>query len=137
MASLLRSHYVLAVPDLDRSRRWYERVLGCSADEVDPGNWVFMIRDGVVFMLGRCPDATPVQELGDHQYFAYLVVDDVDAFYAQASAALSEAGGEVLKSPRDEHWGMREMALRTIDGHRMTIAQNIGKPSEAWPTGDA
>ncbi len=122
MASILRSHYVLAVPDLDRSRRWYERVLGCEGDEVDPGNWVFMRLPPVMFMLGRCPDAIPAPDLGDHQYFAYLVVDDVDAFYAQAQAAIPEVGGEVLNSPRDKPWGMREMALRTVDGHRMTIA---------------
>lgn len=125
MATILRAHIVLAVPDLDRSRRWYEAVLGCVADEVDPGNWVFMARDGLVFMLGRCPDAIPVPDLGDHQYVAYLVVDDVDAFHGIAAAAMPEFGGAILKPPRDEAWGMREMALRTADGHRLMLATNI------------
>ncbi|MEZ6233850.1 MAG: VOC family protein [Phycisphaerales bacterium] len=135
MATIQRAHIVLAVPDLDRSRRWYEAVLGCVADEVDPGNWVFMVRDSVVFMLGRCPDAIPVADLGDHQYVAYLVVDDVDAFHGVAAAAMAGGGvgGAILKPPRDEAWGMREMALRTADGYRMMVATNIGRASLAWP----
>ncbi|MCA9303997.1 MAG: VOC family protein [Phycisphaerales bacterium] len=116
--SIQSAHYVLAVHDLDRSRDWYERVLGCETEIVDDGNWMFFSRDGVTFMCGRCADAIDPNDLGDHQYFAYLVVDDVDAFHARAV----EAGAEVRKPPRDEPWGMREMALRTVDGHRMMLA---------------
>ncbi len=133
---VLTNHHVLAVPDLERSRRWYERVLGCRADDVDPGNWVFMHRDAVVFLLGRCPDAIAVPELGDHQYFAYLVVDDVDAFHARAVDGIADAGGEVLGAPQDRPWGMREFALRTVDGHRLMVATNIGRPNRAWPGPD-
>lgn len=115
------NHYVLAVPDLQRSRDWYERVLGCETEVIDPENWLFFHRDGVNFMCGRCPDATPIAELGDHQYFAYLVVDDVDAFHERAE----REHAEILKQPRDEPWGMREMALRTVDGHRMTLATKL------------
>ncbi len=135
MPAILRSHYVLAVPDLDRSQAWYEGVLGCTADVVDPGNWVFMQRDVVVFQLGRCPDAIPIPTLGDHQYFGYLVVDDVDAWHEQAAANIDRCGGEIRKKPKDEPWGMREMALQTVDGHRLMVGQNIGRPSEQWPVG--
>lgn len=115
------NHYVLAVRDLERSRDWYERMLGCDTEVVDEGNWLFFSRDGVTFMCGRCPDAIDPQDLGDHQYFAYLVVDDVDAFHARAI----ECGGEVIKAVRDEPWGMREMGLRTVDGHRIMLAQRL------------
>lgn len=118
---ILRNHYVLAVHDLERSRDWYERVLGCQADEVDPGNWVFMDAGGVSFMLGRCPDAIAPHDTGDHSYFAYLVVDDVDAFHERAKSA----GADIMKAPTDEAWNMREMALRTVDGHRMMIATRL------------
>lgn len=124
---ILRNHYVLAVADLDASAAWYERVLGATRDDVDPGNWAFMGVGSVTFMLGRCPDAIPVKDLGDHQYFAYLVVDDVDAFHQRAA----EAGADVLFGPQDQDWGMREMALRTVDGHRLMIAQNLAKESGA------
>lgn len=138
MPAILRNHYVLAVADLERSRRWYERVLGCKSDEVDPGNWIFVGTDGVVFMLGRCPEAMPVADLGDHQYFAYLVVDDVEAFHRRAVEHIADgAGGEVLTALSNKPWGMREFALRTVDGHRLMIAQNIGGPSRAWPKAQA
>ena len=72
-------------------------------------------------MLGRCPDVPEARELGDHSYVAYLHVDDVDEFYSRAIAA----GAEVLKAPKDEPWGMRELALRSPDGHRFMLGQTI------------
>lgn len=113
------NHYVLAVHDLQRSRDWYERVLGCTTEVVDEGNWLFFSRDGVTFMCGQCPDAIDPQDLGDHQYFAYLVVDDLSAFHQRAR----DADAQICKQPTDEPWGMREMGLRTIDGHRIMLAQ--------------
>jgi predicted enzyme related to lactoylglutathione lyase len=112
---------VLAVHDLDRSSMWFTQVLGCDTTEPDPGNWVFCTSGAVTFMLGRCPDAVPATELGDHSYVAYLTVDEVDAFYDRAVAA----GAEVLKAPTDEPWRRREMALRSPDGHRFMLGQRI------------
>ena len=119
--TVVQQHYVLAVRDLNASVAWYRNALGCREDVVDPGNWVFMRRDGVTFMLGSCPEATPASDLGDHSYFAYLVVDDVDAYHKR----LKGAEADVLSPPSDKPWGMREMAVRTIDGHRMMLAHAI------------
>jgi len=116
---LLGADPVLAVHDLEASARWYLEVLGCSRLDPDPGNWVFCRSGAVTFHLGRCPDAARALDIGDHSYLAYLAVDDVDAFHRRASAA----GAEVLKAPRDEPWGRREMALRSPDGHRFMLAQ--------------
>lgn len=118
MTKILRHHYVLAVHELARTRDWYERVLGCTGEEVDQGNWLFLHLGDVTFMCGCCPDALAPSDLGDHSYFAYLVVDDVDALYARAA----REHAEILQVPRDEPWGMREMAVRSVDGHRMMIA---------------
>jgi uncharacterized glyoxalase superfamily protein PhnB len=112
---------VLAVHDLDLSAAWYRDVLGCELDDVDPGNWCFCRAGDVTFMLGRCPDVPSASELGDHSYVAYLHVEDVDGFYRRAVAA----GAEVLKPPRDESWGMREIGLRSPDGHRFMLGQSI------------
>jgi uncharacterized glyoxalase superfamily protein PhnB len=49
------------------------------------------------------------------------VVDDLDAMHAR----LVENHAEVLKAPRAEPWGMRELALRTADGHRIMLGQPI------------
>lgn len=111
---------VLAVHDLTRSADWYVRVLGCERSEPDPGNWVFCKTGTVTFMLGRCPDVVPAFEMGDHSYVAYLRVDSVDEFHARAR----DEGAEILKAPRDEPWGMREMALRSPDGHRFMLGQS-------------
>lgn len=118
---ILRSNPVLAVHDLDRSSAWYRDVLACELDDVDPGNWRFCRAGNVMFMLGRCPQVPPASELGDHSYVAYLDVDDVDAFYRRAIAA----GAEVLKAPHDQPWGMRELALRSPDGHRFMLGQRV------------
>ncbi len=118
---ITRSYPVLAVHDLDRSGAWYRDVLGCELDDVAPGDWRFCRAGAVMFMLGRCPDVPPASELGDHSYVAYLSVDDVDAFHARAVAA----GAGVLQAPQDQPWGMRELALRSPDGHRFTLGQPI------------
>lgn len=115
------SHPVLAVHDLERSGAWYRDVLGCKLDDPDPGNWRFCRTGDVIFMLGRCPHVPPARELGDHSYVAYLNVDDVDALYTHAVAV----GADVLKAPTDEPWGMREIGLRSPDGHRFMVGQPI------------
>lgn len=112
---------MLAVRDLGVATEWFVRVLGCAAREVDPGNWTFCTNGDVTFMLGRCPDATPAAELGDHSYVAYLTVVDVDAFHRRAA----DAGERGLKQPVDQPWGMREMMLHSPDGHRFMIGEPI------------
>jgi predicted enzyme related to lactoylglutathione lyase len=118
---LLGSAPVLAVHDLAHSADWYRRVLDCETSEPDPGNWLFCRAGDVTFMLGRCPDALPASELGDHSYVAYLYVDGVDEAFQRAQVE----GATILKTPRDEPWGRREMALRSPDGHRFMLGEAI------------
>lgn len=117
---IARNHYVLAVHDLARTRDWYTRVLGCTSEDVDPGNWVFLKTDSVTFMAGHCPDALAPSELGDHSYFAYLVVDRVDDWAERAQ----KAGASFIKPLTTEPWGMREFGVRTVDGHRIMLGQS-------------
>jgi uncharacterized glyoxalase superfamily protein PhnB len=120
-ARVLGSDPVLAVHDLAASSQWYVRVLGCAVSEPDPGNWTFCKTGSVTFMLGRCPQALPATEIGDHSYVAYLTVTDVDGFHRRAVAE----GAEILKEPTNEPWGRREMALRSPDGHRFMLGEAI------------
>ena len=83
---------MLAVPDLQRSAAFYRDVLGFE-----------------------------VRVIGDHSYFAYLVVDDVDGYHRQVVAA----GAEIVKPLATEPWGMREFGLRTADGHRIMVGQEM------------
>ena len=113
--------FVLAVPDLKRSVAYFEGVLGFARDWNDGDNWQALSRGGVRLMLGHCPDALPPRDLGDHSYFAYLDVDDLDAFHAE----IAPRGAVVLSAPADKPWGRREMAVATPDGHRMMFGQYL------------
>jgi predicted enzyme related to lactoylglutathione lyase len=114
---ITRHAYVLAVPDLDRSAAFYRDTLGFTVHEMGDSGWRMFVKDDCWIMAGACPDALPARELGDHSYFAYLTVDDVDAYHARAAGV----GAEVIKPLRDEPWGMREFGLRTVDGHRIMV----------------
>lgn len=119
---MIRSHrYVIAVHDLERSSRFYRDVLGFEVREIGDPGWRFFTRDGCTIMAGECRDAAAPADLGDHAYFAYLEVDDVDALFERVRAR----GGAITKPLRDEPWRMREFGLRTADGHRIMIGQPI------------
>ena len=77
--------YVLAVPDLAPTARWWTQCMGFEA-WLDVEGWAFLRRDGCYLRIGECPDAIPPRDLGDHQYFAYVELDDVDAYHAETLA---------------------------------------------------
>jgi predicted enzyme related to lactoylglutathione lyase len=116
-----RAIFVIAVPNLVRSAAFYRDVLGFEIKEIGDPGWRMYVRDECRIMAGECPDAVPIAELGDHAYFAYLVVDDVDAYHERAASA----GAEIVKPLANEGWGMREFGLRTADGHRVMVGQDI------------
>jgi uncharacterized glyoxalase superfamily protein PhnB len=118
--------FVLAVPDLARSSAFYRDVLGFEIHELAPG-WLMYTSGSCRIMAGECPDAIPPRELGDHSYFGYLVVEDVDEYHQRAV----EKGIEIVKPLHDEPWGMREFGLRTVDGHRVMIGSRRGQASQA------
>jgi catechol 2,3-dioxygenase-like lactoylglutathione lyase family enzyme len=107
--------YVIAVLDLERSARYYRDVLGFEVREIGDPGWRFFIRDECFIMAGECRDAIDPHKLGDHSYFAYLQVDEIDQFYE----ALIAKGVVVVKKLRNEPWNMREFGIRTVDGHRI------------------
>jgi catechol 2,3-dioxygenase-like lactoylglutathione lyase family enzyme len=117
---ILENHYVLAVPDVRESARFYVEKLGFQI-VADPPGWIFVSKDSCMIMLGECPDDIHPGELGCHNYFAYLRVDDVDAYHEELRAK----GVEPLSGPTGEPWGMRELAIRTSDGHRIKFGQEI------------
>lgn len=116
-----RTIYVLAAPDLEKSAEFFRDVLGFTIHEIGDQGWRMFVRDNCRIMAGHCPDAIPPSELGDHSYFGYFVVDDVDDYYGMVTSK----GAEVIKPLRTEKWGMREFGVRTIDGHRIMIGQDL------------
>jgi catechol 2,3-dioxygenase-like lactoylglutathione lyase family enzyme len=120
VARVARTSFVLAVPDLARSVAHWCDVLGFSAQARFEG-WCFVGRDGCRIMLGECPEAIPPGELGDHAYFGYIELDDLDRYHEEIAAR----GATILAPPADRPWGMREMPVRTVDGHRVMFAQTL------------
>ena len=108
--------YVLAVPDLGRSSEFYRDVLGFEIRELASG-WLLYVSGTCRIMAGECPDALSPRQLGDHSYFGYFVVDDVDEYYLRATAL----DAEIVKDLKTESWGMREFGIRTADGHRIML----------------
>lgn len=119
--AILQNHYVLAVHDVRKSAEFYVRALGFEVFAEPPG-WIFVRKDRCTIMLGECPDDLHPSQLGCHSYFAYLLVDDLDACHAKIrTSGLAARLGEITAQP----WGMRELALTTPDGHRIMLGQPI------------
>ena len=114
--------FVLAVPDLERSAAYYRDVLGFRVQWEEASDWRLVERDGVRVMLGHCPKDIRASELGSHSWFGYLEVDDVDALQAEIVAR-----GGICSAPRDTHYGMREVVVTTVDGHRIVFGQEARK----------
>ena len=98
-------------------RRFERRDVG---DESD--GWSWLSRDSFRVGLGECAASTPASALGDHSYFAYVTVQDIDGLYAELTAR----GVPIMAPPATKPWGMREFAVRTPDGHRMTFGSEGG-----------
>jgi len=118
---ITKTRYVIAVQDLAKSAAFYRDVLGFAIQEIGDPGWRFFVKDACCIMAGECVDAMPARETGDHSYFAYIDVDDIDAYCAQ----VKKAGAELIKDLRSEPWGMREFGIRTVDGHRIMFGQQL------------
>ena len=112
---------MLPVLDVERSAAFYREVLGFEIRVMGDPGWRMYVRDACRIMAGECRDATPVAQLGDHSYFAYLVVDDIDALHGKVAAARAD----FVKALATEPWGMREFGVRTVDGHRIMFGQEV------------
>ena len=116
-----RTMYVLAVNDLARSARYYQDQLGFTIREIGDDGWRIFEREGCQIMAGHCHNALPPAELGDHNYFAYIGVDNADDYFHEFNAK----DVEFTKQLKSEPWQMREFGIRTIDGHRIMFGQEL------------
>ena len=121
MPTFTKTHFVLAVPNLRVSAEFYRSVLDFAVREIGDPGWLFFERDNCRIMAGECPAAIPPKDLGDHSYFGYIVVTDIEEFYESVRAAK----GELIKTLRNEPWGMCEFGVRTCDGHRIMFGSSL------------
>jgi len=121
MPKVLKTRFVIAVQDLQKSAAFYRDVLGFSVHAIPDPGFLFYSSGECTIWAGLCPDALPPAELGDHSYFAYLEMDDINLFYDSVRAR----GATISKTIRNVRWGMREFGLVTADGHRIMFASPI------------
>jgi catechol 2,3-dioxygenase-like lactoylglutathione lyase family enzyme len=112
-----RQHPGLAVPDVAAAVEFYTKRLG--------------FRPG--FTWGGDPPTFAGVNLGEFQVFlqkgtpspegcsVYFVVDDADALYEFHRAQ----GVEVLVTPDDRNYGLRDYTVRDLNGYRLTFGHNV------------
>ena len=109
--------YRIAIPasDLDRSRAFYEQVLGLDADATVPtrlyfhcGDFIVAVVDGSTRVVHPLPDDL------------YLATDELDDVFDRAVAA-----GATITAPIDVRpWGERSFYCTDPDGHRLCFVDD-------------
>lgn len=115
-----QTEHVLAVPNLTQSERWWRQAMKFETVFITPG-WVFMASGGARLRLGECPVALPAHALGDHSYFAFFHVTEIDSL----AERLRNMDAIIRSGPTDQPWGLREMAVESPDGHRFMLGQPV------------
>ncbi|MFW5697816.1 MAG: VOC family protein [Fimbriimonadaceae bacterium] len=120
MPNLIAPEYVLAVHSCAEISDYFQKKLGFTENFALGDDWRFLSRGACKLRLGQCVDAIHPQDLGDHSYFAYVIVDDVRDLHAE----FKQKGAILIHDdPIDQPWGHREFGVRTPEGHRMMFAQ--------------
>jgi uncharacterized glyoxalase superfamily protein PhnB len=115
---VIHTRHVLAVKDLKIETDYYINKLGFERDFTAPG-WEFLSFGGFKVMLGECVDAMLAGDTGDHSYYAHVLVEDVDNVFDE----FASNNAVIIAKPQNKPWGIREFAVRTPDGHRITFGQ--------------
>lgn len=115
------------IDDVERSKRYYERVFDTQAIYEDADAVAFQFDNTVINMLRSSAaheliePAAVADEAAGTRFQLTIWVDDADATYAE----LSSRGAEFINGPMDREWGMRTAAFADPDGHIWEIAENI------------
>ncbi len=115
---VLASRVLLHPADFDRTFRFYAETVGLHLyREFGSGSTrgaVFFIGGGYLELSGRSEAAAPTEKLG-----LWWQVRDIDAEFARLEAA----GIEVVESPVDKPWGLREARVVDPDGLLLVLVQ--------------
>ncbi len=120
MSDILASTFVLAVNDLELSKKFFMEKLGF-AENMSVDGWSFLSRGACKLRLGDCPGIRPMSDAQDHSWFAYLHVQDAAQLYNE----IVENRVEIWHELADKPWGMREFAIVTPDGHRIVFGEKL------------
>jgi len=125
----------LFVSDVDRSKAWYQHVLGLSLVFEDDNSAVVKMDNLVVNLLdrGEAPELIAPAPVGRpdgaaRALFTLWVVDT-----AGVVEQLRKRGATIVNGPLDRPWNMRTACFADPDGHLWEIAQPINQGDEAPP----
>ncbi len=115
---------VIFVEDVDRSREFYDGLLGQEVN-IDMGLNVsfkggfalWQVDHASEMIYGHAPDRT--DRLGRQNFELYFETPDLDAL----SVRLSEAGVEFVQSLREQPWGQRVFHVHDPDGHVVELGE--------------
>lgn len=114
---------VLAVRDHRASAAYYRDVLGFTIVHEDD-DWIFLERDAARIHLGNCPDVIHASEIGYHNAFATILVENLDALEAEFHAK-----GALFRQPIMEKEEWRDFVITTPDGHVIVFGQLPDPPT--------
>ena len=120
VSEILTATFVLAVNDLELSKKFYMEKLGF-AEDLSVDGWSFLSRGACKLRLGDCPGIKPMSDAPDHSWFAYLHVQDAANLYNEVVKKRVEIWHQLADKP----WGMREFAIVTPDGHRIVFGERL------------
>ncbi len=114
---VLSSRVLLRPLDLEGSLQFYGDTLSLAVyrqfGEGSSRGVVFFLGGGFLEVSGHAATAP------GHNVSLWLQVRDVDAAHDE----LRDRGVEILRSPTDEPWGLREMWIADPDGVRIAVVQ--------------
>ena len=120
----MKAHFILYVPDQERSTNFYTAALGIRPRLHVPGMTEFEVGAGAVLGIMPADSARRLlggKEIGGREIRAevYLIVDDANAFHRRALAA----GAEEVSPLAKRDWGHSAAYSITPDGHVLAFAQ--------------
>ena len=111
----------IAIPasQIERSREFYEVVLGVGADDTVPSRVYFHCGEVIVAVIDWAVEPLgPFQSTPENLYFA---TDDLDAAYQRAK----DAGARQLTQVERRPWGERSFYCLDPDGNRLCFVDDV------------
>ena len=110
----------IAIPAsaIDRSRAFYEHVLGLEVDDTVPSRLYFHCGDVIVALIDWSVEGrADLQPTPDN---IYLATDDLDAVYERAEAA----GARIVSPIEPRAWGERSFYCLDPDGNQLCFVDD-------------
>ena len=121
----LKSHAtVLLVGDVGRALDYYTEKLGFDGHKWDlnPRHYAYVSRGDTYVHLACFSGVAPrpnSEVVPPDMFDLYIYVDDVEALHAE----LLERGADILHTPVDTEYGMRDFRVRDADGYVLAFGK--------------